>query len=90
MSEERPKITKDRAEGPIYRSLKVRADGHKIKRLREERGISVAEFSERSGVSTSAIYALQKGPKGRTWAERNYTLKRLADVLGVEVGELEA
>jgi predicted transcriptional regulator len=103
LSEEKPKITrdkvpegakitKDRAEGPILRDRDfdpVLADGRKIRRLREERGMSVAELSRRSGISTSTIYKLQRGPKGRTWAARNYTLKPLADALGVEVAALE-
>ncbi len=90
MAEDKPRITRDRAEGPIYVGRQVLADGRKLHKLREERGLSVRELSECSGISASTIYALQRGPASRTWAERNYTLKRLANTLGVEVGELEA
>ena len=81
------RISRVRYGGEIYRSHPVLADGRKLGRLRENSGLSVAELSERSGISTSAIYALQKGPKGRTWAER-HTLKKLAEALGATPNDL--
>jgi transcriptional regulator with XRE-family HTH domain len=84
------RITKVRHEGPIYFSRPVRADGRTLRELREERGLSVSELARLSGVSTSTIYKLQRGPASRTGAERNYTLKRLAEALEVEVERLEA
>jgi predicted transcriptional regulator len=83
-------LTKVRAEGPIYFSRPVHADGRTLRKLREERRLSVSELAQLSGVSTSTIYKLQRGPASRTGAERNYTLKRLAEALGVEVERLEA
>ena len=69
-------------------SPKVRADGRKLRRLREERELSVRDLSERSGISTSTIYTLQRGRPGRTWAEMR-TLERLAAALRVREGELK-
>lgn len=92
----RPRLTRERVEGELRRerhggelhwSRKVLADGRKLKRLREDRGVSVAELSERSGISTSTIYALQRGPTNRTWAEQ-YTLEKLAKALGTSQAAL--
>jgi transcriptional regulator with XRE-family HTH domain len=83
------RITKERAEGPIYFSRPVRADGRTLRELREDRGLSVSELARLSGVSTSTIYKLQRGPGSGTWAERNYTNYTLK-ALGAEVERLEA
>jgi predicted transcriptional regulator len=48
-------LTKVRAEGPIFFSRPVRADGRSLRELREERGLSVSELARLSRVSTSTI-----------------------------------
>jgi transcriptional regulator with XRE-family HTH domain len=77
------------ATGELYVPRPARAGGARLKILREERGLSVPELSERSGVSASVIYRLEKGWLRQSWVEM-HTVRKLAGALGVESGELLA
>ncbi len=55
-----------------------------IRQLREERGWSQRELAKRQGVDRSVVSTWERGvyrPRPRTW-------QRLADVVGVRVGEI--
>lgn len=54
-----------------------------IRRYRLEKGYSQAQLAERAGVSKSAVQWIDLG-KG----SRPSTLKKIADALGVEVGDI--
>ncbi len=62
-------------------------DGHKVKKLREQKGMSVRALSEASGVSIHWIYGMQRAPRGDVWMTTT-TLKHVAEALGVEVKQL--
>jgi len=59
----------------------------KIERLRVDQGLTYLELAQRAGVddNTVARYA-----RGKVQRPRMLTLKRIADVLGVDVWELAA
>jgi transcriptional regulator with XRE-family HTH domain len=61
-----------------------RSVGQKLRQLRKARGRSLKELSDEAGISTSFVSQIERGlssPSVRT-------LVRLADVLGVSMGEL--
>ena len=56
----------------------------KLRRLRREAALSQAELAERAGTTQETISRLECGHH----AARGRTLRKLAEVLGVEVKEL--
>lgn len=61
-----------------------RRDGRPLRRVREERGLSLREASKRSGLSVSFISALERGISGASVA----TLQRLTAAYGMTMLEL--
>ncbi|HEX2766745.1 MAG TPA: MerR family transcriptional regulator [Candidatus Limnocylindria bacterium] len=61
-----------------------RGNGRPLRRIREELGLSLREASERSGLSTSFLSALERGMSGASVA----TLQRLTAVYGTTLHEL--
>lgn len=59
--------------------------GYRIKEIRESKGISQSELSERAGVARATIWKLETGEDEVTTSK---TLLKIAEVLGVTVGEL--
>jgi transcriptional regulator with XRE-family HTH domain len=57
----------------------------KLRRLRQERVLSVRELSKRAGVSTETIYSLEHGRREWAWPR---TIRKLAAALEVEPKEL--
>ncbi len=66
------------------RSPRLGSLGDAIKRLREMAGISQVGLAERSGLHGTHVSGLERGARNPTYE----TLARVADGLGVEVGEL--
>lgn len=60
--------------------------GHRIRELREERGLAQAELARRIGSSASHLNKLEGGSKAATVV----TLEAIAVALGVGIGELFA
>ena len=58
---------------------------HPVKRLRAEQRLSLRDLSERSGVPPGAISGIERG----TREPQARTLARLADGLGVSIGDLD-
>jgi transcriptional regulator with XRE-family HTH domain len=56
----------------------------RLKELRRERVLSLRELEEKSGVSYNTIWRLEDGRQGA----HPRTIRRLADALGVEPGQL--
>jgi len=56
---------------------------HRLKEIRESRFLTQAELAERAGMSRVAITRLEGGTPARLT-----TTRKLAEVLGVEPGEL--
>lgn len=63
----------------------MEVDHTKLRRLRQERALSVRELSEKAGVSTETIYSLEHGRREWAWPR---TVRRLAQALEVEPKEL--
>ena len=61
-----------------------RMDGRPLRRLREQRGLSLREASRRSGLSVSFLSAVERGTSGATVA----TLQRLTAAYGTTLNEL--
>jgi transcriptional regulator with XRE-family HTH domain len=59
--------------------------GYRIREIRESKGITQTELSERSGVARATIWRLESGEEEVTTSK---TLLKIAEVLGVTVGEL--
>jgi transcriptional regulator with XRE-family HTH domain len=53
--------------------------GQELQRIREERGLTVEEFAERSGISATTIRAVERG----TREARGETVAKLARPLGL-------
>ena len=58
--------------------------GLELRRLREERGFTVEELAERSGVSITTIRVAERGPREPS----DYTVARLARPLGLTFDEV--
>jgi HTH-type transcriptional regulator, competence development regulator len=56
----------------------------RLKELRRERVLSLRELEEKSGVSYNTIWRLEDGRQGA----HPRTIRKIADALGVEPGEL--
>ena len=65
------------SEGPL---------GPELRRVREERGLSVEELAEKSGVSASTIRLVERGAR----EARGDTVARLAKPLGLAFDEVWA
>ena len=61
-----------------------RIDGRPLRRLREQRGLSLREASRRSGLSVSFVSAVERGTSGATVA----TLQRLTAAYGTTLNAL--
>jgi len=62
----------------------MKVDGMRLKELRRERALSQRELAQLSGVSYDAIAKLERGRR----EAQPRTVRRLAEALGVEPGEL--
>jgi transcriptional regulator with XRE-family HTH domain len=62
----------------------ITMDGAKMRRLRRERALSQQDVERITGVSQATLSDLEQGKRGA----RASTLRRLAEVLGVEPKEL--
>jgi transcriptional regulator with XRE-family HTH domain len=62
----------------------VEVDGHKLRRLRKQRVLLIADLARESGVHRNIISKLESG-KGGAYPE---TIRKLAKALGVEAREL--
>lgn len=62
-------------------------DAAELQRLRVEAGLSVADLTARSNVTSSTIYRLENGERASAQMK---TLRALAEALGVEVSDLVA
>jgi excisionase family DNA binding protein len=86
-----PTIRKIKAEGPIRKTntwdRPLLVDGRKLKRARQEAGISIRELSLRARVSESWLYTMQRAPRHGIYST-SMTVKGIADALGVEVEDL--
>lgn len=59
--------------------------GYRIKEIREQKGISQSELSDKSGVTRATIWKLETGEDEVTTSK---TLLKIAEALGVTVGDL--
>ena len=59
--------------------------GYRIREIRESIGMTQTELSEKSGVTRATIWKLETGDDEVTTSK---TLVKIADALGVTVGEL--
>jgi transcriptional regulator with XRE-family HTH domain len=59
-------------------------DGQRLRQLRVERALSLRALKERSGVAYDTINKLENGKRPARLA----TIRKLAEALGVEPGEL--
>jgi predicted transcriptional regulator len=62
----------------------IRVDGERLRRIRQERALSLRDLGDRSGVSFDSIHKLETG---RRQAQPR-TVRKLAEALGVEAEEL--
>ena len=69
---------------PAAADAEGRRDGRPLRRVRQERGLSLRRASERSGLSISFISALERGVSGASLA----TLQRLTAAYGTTLREL--
>jgi transcriptional regulator with XRE-family HTH domain len=58
--------------------------GVRVRRLREQRLLSIQELAQRAGVSVNAVLRVEHGRGRPRWR----TLRRLAEALGVEPSAL--
>ena len=72
----------------LYADHPVLADGRKLKRLRQEQGLSVRELGELASVSTSVIYRLEKGRLRESWAQL-HNIRKLAIALHTQPEDLQ-
>lgn len=59
--------------------------GYRIREIRESKGISQTELSERSGISRATIWKLETDDKAVTMTS---TLIKIASALGVSLDEI--
>ncbi len=58
--------------------------GSELRRIREERGLSVEELAEKSGISATTIRAVERGDR----EARGETVAKLAKPLGLTFDEV--
>ena len=59
--------------------------GYRIREIRESKGMTQAELCDKSGITRATIWKLETGDNEVTTSR---TLLKIADALGVSVGEL--
>lgn len=59
--------------------------GYRIREIREMRGMSQSELAEKTGITRATIWRLETGEEETTTTK---TLLKIAEALGVSVGEL--
>ena len=59
--------------------------GYRIREIREEKGMSQTELSEKTGLTRATIWRLETGKEETTTTK---TLLKIAEALNVSVGEL--
>ena len=59
--------------------------GYRIREIRESKGMTQAELCDKSGITRATIWKLETGENEVTTSR---TLLKIAEVLGVTVGEL--
>ena len=62
----------------------IRIDGKRLRRIRQERALSLRELGEKSGVSFDSIHKLETGRRDA----QPRTVRKLAEALGLEPSEL--
>ncbi len=62
----------------------IEIDGARLRRLRRERALSQQDVERMTGISQATLSDLEQGKRGT----RAFTLRKLAEVLGVEPKEL--
>jgi len=67
----------------VARDRKPTAFGRRLRELREERGLSQQALERLTGIAHQSIYQYEHGTASPNWT----TVLRLADALGVNVGE---
>lgn len=63
----------------------VKKVGYRIREIRESKGMTQAELCEKSGITRTTIWKLELGEDEVTTSK---TLLKIADALGVTIGEL--
>ena len=58
--------------------------GQKVRQLREERFLSMAELAEQAGISKNTLFRIETG----NYSAIPRTVRKLADALGVPPGDL--
>lgn len=58
--------------------------GHKVRQLREERFLSMAELAEKAGISKNTLFRIETG----NYSAIPRTVRKLAEALGVAPGDL--
>ena len=58
--------------------------GERVRQLREERFLSMAELAERAGVSKNTLFRVETG----NYSAIPRTVRKIAEALGVEPGKL--
>jgi transcriptional regulator with XRE-family HTH domain len=74
----------ERGRGPRRRSRLTRQVGRRLRELREERGLTLAEVARRAGTSIAAIRVVESGERAATLV----TIDILTRALGVSVESL--
>ncbi len=86
-----PTIRKTKVEGSVRKiraeGRPVLVDGRKLKRARQESGITVRGLARRAGVSESWLYSMQRAPNRGIYSTTT-TVKDIAEALGVDPKEL--
>ena len=68
----------------VAAELEAETVGHRVRRMRLERGLSLKDLAEQSGIDFSGLARRERGE--RTWTETD--LQAVAKALGVPVAEL--
>jgi DNA-binding XRE family transcriptional regulator len=69
----------------VLNESEVKKVGYRIREIRESKGMTQAELVEKSGITRTTIWKLEAGEDEVTTSK---TLVKIADALGVTVGEL--
>lgn len=73
--------------GPAGRAGNVEIDGAKLRRIRQDAGLTIADLSARCGVTESDLSRIENLRRRRV---RPPTIRRIETGLGLRVGDLEA
>jgi|SRR5688572_30539841 len=72
---------------PTGRAGNVAIDGAKLRRIRQEAGLTIADLSRRCGVTEADLSRIENLRRRRVQAP---TIRRIEAALGLAVGDLEA